>query len=331
MRYRFLTILISFYSLFGCGHQDILTPQTIISLTEGEVQTELPPELWNTIAEKRERHLNKLLEIGLHVEGIPEQVAEETAQVEGIKALQEAYYNRYIDTDGIAIIGNEKVADKHFIRARQAILIMTSKHPQLRERLRFERGFYMILLAPPIELLPERYKAPYNPDDPEATTHILNRSPFFNIVWNGEIFYIAYTGRPSCNIGTGLTTSKVIGYCEGPLITNSNPDPGTHRPNLGIFVHEFTHALEIEMQRLDLNFQEEQLNAFLKATELDNFVTHYSRTNPSEHFAESTEAWFYDIGEGRKFETEEDFAKFNPILYELLRKWYPQTALPRHY
>ena len=40
------------------------------------------------------------------------------AKIARIKELEEEFYNRYIDADGVSIIGNEMTHDKYFVAAR---------------------------------------------------------------------------------------------------------------------------------------------------------------------------------------------------------------------
>ena len=51
-----------------------------------------------------------------------------------------AYYTKYIDAGGIAIVGNHYVRDEQFYVAREVILHMTSKRPELREPLSLNSG-----------------------------------------------------------------------------------------------------------------------------------------------------------------------------------------------
>ena len=48
---------------------------------------------------------------------------------------QRDYYTKYINVDGVVVIGHDRVDDAHFYNVREVILTMTSKRPELRERL----------------------------------------------------------------------------------------------------------------------------------------------------------------------------------------------------
>ena len=57
------------------------------------------------------------------------------------------YYTKYIDAEGIAIVGSDWVRDEQFYAAREIVLLMTSKRPELREPLSLKTGFRIILLS----------------------------------------------------------------------------------------------------------------------------------------------------------------------------------------
>ena len=78
--------------------------------------------------------------------------------------LQKEFYTKYIDAAGIAILSNDSVADEHLIEARDIIIALTAKRPELRDMLSTQRdnvihgvtteglqtfygqGFYMVLI-----------------------------------------------------------------------------------------------------------------------------------------------------------------------------------------
>ena len=49
------------------------------------------------------------------------------------------FYTKYLNVEGIAIIGCDNVPDNAFYRARDIVLKVTSKHPRFRDDL-FGRG-----------------------------------------------------------------------------------------------------------------------------------------------------------------------------------------------
>ena len=136
-RYVGIILLAIFTITIGCAEN------TLFTLFGGDTEpviTEPPEEVW--------------------------QATEVMRAEQGIDlTTQKAFYTKYIDAAGIAILANAAVADAHLIEARQVILLLTAKRPELREMLAtqkpkdvssiaaagegitlFGQGFYMILI-----------------------------------------------------------------------------------------------------------------------------------------------------------------------------------------
>ena len=82
---------------------------------------------------------------------------------ESIHEWQKEFYTRYIDAGGVAIVGPDTVTDREYLLAREAILVMTSKRPELRDRVQSKHGkFYMILVGDYLEAsdIPEKLDPP---------------------------------------------------------------------------------------------------------------------------------------------------------------------------
>ena len=129
--WRAIKYLIDFFSVIaficlcvsGCSDEGILLSEQVIEsgVFEEGVVTDVPPEVWDALKLRASRFK-----------------AGDT-----IHALQKAYYNRYINAGGIAIVGNAVVEDKHFLAARGLILVMTSRYPALRDRLLSRHGSFI--------------------------------------------------------------------------------------------------------------------------------------------------------------------------------------------
>lgn len=61
-------------------------------------------------------------------------------------SMQKEFYTKFVDAAGIAVLSEDIVPDRWIIEAAEVVIVMTAKHPKLRERLTMENGFYMILL-----------------------------------------------------------------------------------------------------------------------------------------------------------------------------------------
>ena len=147
----FILVCIAFCT-YGCSDEsapfseqlvEMIDTNNVASMPESAV-TAPTAEVWAALKFVRERDLRMFTEIGRDVVGA-EIYDVEVMKVEELDAWQVEYYNRYIDAGGIANIGNVGVVDASFIAAREAVLVMTSKYPALRDRLKVEHGFYLIL------------------------------------------------------------------------------------------------------------------------------------------------------------------------------------------
>ena len=298
---RFFVLLLM-CSMLGCGDEVVVSRQVweIISPSEGVV-TAPPSEVWEGI-----RHNRKYM-----------------PREEGFEAEQQAFYTKYIDADGIAILAHTTVEDRHLIEARQVILTMTAKHPALRDRLRVKHGFYMIL-----------YRPTTGPGD----------MIFIPEFYNAREGY--YYEKNTCRMAIsrwGNVDKGVYGFCAAGV---------THEysGHLRVFVHEFAHALDSEIQYLtdrallasgvpveeaynsSREFFDQLKQAYQQAKTSDayrNLWDPYIMEDSREYWAEGVEIWYYGIGEGREFETHEAFAKVDPLLYELLSEWFYRGSFPR--
>ena len=231
----------------------------------------------------------------------------EAVDLDFLLALYRDYYDRYIDAAGIAIAGNHTVADESFREARNVILLMTAKHPELRDRLQTRHGFYMIL-----------YKVREGDKVPELYLYAkLLGSPVISL--------------GACSKGSTLTAQAITGYCFAPEIMRQTKLTYPHGYGfVSLFAHEFGHAIETEIARLDANFRDKLKQAYATSIELETWGESYAASNWWEYWAEGVVHWFYDIGEGRAFENRQDFAERDPLLAELLGEWFIEGSISWH-
>ena len=206
----------------------------------------------------------------------------------------QVYYTKYIDAAGIAIVAGDEVDDSYLIEAREAVLIMTSKYPELRETVQMERGFYMILL-------------PYDHASKLKVPELENVVPYIS---------------GSCRTYTLRDPTRVVGYCFAHLRGDPRPD------NLRTFVHEFAHAIDQHMRVLDPRFQEKVERA-LEEAKGQGLPVNVDGNYWGEYWATSVVLFFYDIRKYRQFETHEAYAEQYPLTAELLEFWFPKASLLR--
>lgn len=316
MRRLLFLLLIACSSVVGCSDNvdiGLVVEQLQAQTEQSTVQTTLPPEVLEAMkfqADKMDKQLKNILTIAdRHIENpeIVEHWKQKKQQVlkKGLPdidfhALQKAFYTKYIDAGGIAIVSPDKVKDVFLLAARDAILVMTSKFPELRERLLAKHGrFYMILVKDPKDLR----------DIPEMQ---LNNSVINDTEYR-------YSGACSKNTGfevEGEIADYVRGYCFAHVHERSACPP------LNIFIHEFAHALEWEMEYLKPGIRDRIKEAY------DQMIAEFGEeakskyhmaVAPHEYFAVGVEWWFRNLSWSEKLIEE------HPMLAELLAEWFPRV------
>lgn len=326
MKYKLFFLLLLCLGINGCGNEGILTRTQVAEIVfpSEPVVTAPPNEVFDAMgivrADKMEawKRLYPLEASDFSGGLTPAQLETHEAfkrnldrKLNGVPleefdllTLQEAFYTKYIDAGGIAIVANADVEDKHLIEARRVVLTMTSKYPSLRKHLLLQHGFYMILVGPqtPLRDIPERLS--------DNNIHM------------------------GCSISTSVPGFPRHGYCYAAVYVSPTAQPiqpDRTLPHLKAFAHEFAHALETEMEHLAPGFKDRVRQAYETAHALGTWAGHYADRSSREYWAEGVVMWFYEIGPGRQLETYAEFAERDAPLAELLSEWFPAVALPRHY
>ena len=307
----------------GCDVQDVLQPTQLIetlSAAEPTVLSPVPDVIFKDVMAKRREDLMMVLKewdaagdepggwmstaegvvpvtkkqiLERKLKGVP---IEEYSHLE----TQKAFYTKYINAEGIAIVANAGVTDAEMIDARTVLLTMTSKHPHLRDRLQMKHGFYMILLA----------QETWGWDIPE----VLVVAPLFEVANSCSI---SSTGLWIDSEGYWQKPLGVYGFCYARL---------SQSDRFSTFVHEFAHALDREMELLDPDFQ-----ARVRLAHEQSNLPWAEQLSWYEYWAVGVEYWFYNIGHDRgpfilHDKTYEEFFQREPLLAELLDKWFPRIS-----
>ena len=309
----FFLILILCICIIGCdeGMIDPMQLADIVSQYETTVQTELPDEVLAAMKLKADE-MSKIVHSRIHVEQhITELTTPEDVQnyqerrqwmidngydkIDYFHELQKSYYTKYIDAASIAIVAPTHTRTKYLLDARDAIVVMTSKHPELRERLLSKHGkFYMVLVPEVWDLI----------KFPEVQLHssLLDDDPTNDS-------YVA-----SCNTRYGRETPYKVGYCWAAV--------GTELSSARTFVHEFAHALESEMERLKPGFEDKLRNIYKDSKEAPWY----------EYWASAVEIWFYSIRPGKYEEFFERHPSVAEVLDEWFpRVTLRKKSMPRIY
>lgn len=287
----FCLVLLTFLC-FGCGQEsleNILRPLTVPVEDDMNSVIAVPLSVQQALFNRsgtRERLKQRLLDLE---EDSPdwERWMDQYVASMCLQEEQYTYYNRYIDAGGIAIIGNEIVSDEFFIAARDIILEMTSKRTELREILTPEKSRFRMVLLPPATVVVSR-------ELPEDRTLALSLTP------------------GSCSAG-GLCFAMV-----------------QHHLDMRLFVHEFAHAIHfaivgefINTEPLDTDFDSRLKFAYETAIAENKWQGDYAEENYREYWAEGVKLYYYLVTDnGRVFEDLQAFAEYDPLLFELISKWF---------
>ena len=104
--------------------------------------------------------------------------------------------------------------------------------------------------------------------------------------------------------------------------------PGEHNPNMGVFVHEFAHAVMYAICQLDINFYS-SLEQSYKASVASKTWDRNPRSlqNVAEYWAEGVRMWYY-TGE---FESRDALKEYDPGLTSLIGDWLSADEIPKEY
>ncbi len=298
LRNKLFGFVILCLCLYGCGdaetHRNQLTKLLITGHSEVEV-TDLPPELKEFYQQKynlRVRIATAALndEDGFDAAGIPidkEDTQERLDQAQHILT----YHTKYIDAGGIAIIGSDDVRDEQFYAAREIILLMTSKRPELREPLSLKTGFRVILI---------NAGSPGPPEGPDT----------------GLLGWYSHVG----NYAAATVWWK----------HSLSEDPDKIKMSLGVLIHEVAHAIHLTaLRKLDPTFDDRLLAAYVYALENpDSSVESagsFGLKNRAEYWAELVVDWHgkqpYNVQHTYKVR------KKDQLLLPLIEEWLPKIYL----
>lgn len=303
MRRLLFLLLIACSSVVGCSDNvdiGLVAEQLQAAQTESAVQSTLPDDVIAAMkyeADTQRKWIKNMLESPhtaksralLIKNGI-------TTDFDPLKAYLK-YYTKSIDAGGIAIVGPDTVEDKYFRWARDAVLVMTSKRPELREGLLSKhQRFYMVIV--------DEYMEFFNLPENQTNSLVLDES------LPREQAYRA--GGCSGSWGTHIPS----GMCWATMNQGSN-----YRTR--IFIHEFAHALEFQIWHLQPGFRERLKKIYeAKLAEIgaERAAQVHIMSSTHEHFAEGVEWWFSGKGWPEKLYRE------YPLLAELIEEWFPKVT-----
>jgi hypothetical protein len=232
----------------------------------------------------------------------------------------DSFYAKYANALGIPITSSEKVPDAALLVARDIVIHMLSKRPDLREAM--VAAQYRVGVMAQTEMttdVPEHR----NIKKPPPSAFNLTEAEKRNYDRIAKMTDKEYWDGRARGLGGKLTTcaeENLLGY------------PGTRYYGENIFVHEFSHAIHRAIRETDPKLWEEVRQAYNEAMARGLWKNQYGSTNYNEYWAEATQTWFwsnYEFTDGdRKIETPDDLKQYDPKIYELLSRVYPDHHIP---
>ena len=117
--------------------------------------------------------------------------------------------------------------------------------------------------------------------------------------------------------------------------------PGTRYYGEHILVHEFSHSIEGSVRRVDPKLHAELEAAYKEATDKKLYINargvrHYAVNTLAEYWAEGTQWWFWNNypevfttnGVEESVWTPDDLKRYDPKLYGILERVYPDHHIP---
>lgn len=306
-KYEIKVMILLCLCLCGCSDGGIQNTLRNLSAPSADI-TNVPIEIQELLWDNRE-YLVEKLSVVQQDDTQPDWVSEVYRTKIRRVDQQRLYYTKYIDADGIAIMGNAFVTDAEFLIARDIVLRMTTKRPEMRKLLS-PAGGYRIILVPFFE----------------STLEVPEK------IFSGATVDVSTGGR--------FMSVNLIG-------TQKLPGSAYAIDHWGTLVHEFAHSMHAVIQCYErnekyrlcyrevgvpletLDFQSRLETAYAQALNLGVWKRCYAETNHKEYWAEGVQRWYYDIGPGRKFQTHEAFAAYDPLLAELLQEWFDKGSFRR--
>lgn len=228
------------------------------------------------------------------------------------------FYKKYADATGIPVLSSEKVPDAALLVARDIINHMLANRPDIRAAMVAEHWRVGVMAQTESTTDIPEHRNLKKPSFDEVTE--VERAHYDKIA---KLTDKQYWDKRARGLGGNPTTcaeENLLGY------------PETRYYGENIFVHEFSHAIHEAIRRADPKLFADIDQAYRDAMALGLWKNSYGTTNAFEYWAEGTQFWFYSNYEymdgDRHINSPLDLLRYDPKLYELLSRVYPDHHIP---
>ena len=231
------------------------------------------------------------------------------------------FYRKYTDALGISIVGSDKAPSAALLVARDIVIHMLAKRPDLREEM-IKRKMRVGVRAQSESTtdVPEQknWKKPSR-DDPRLTPS--ERNNYDNGI--AKMTDKEYWDKRARGMGGNPTTcaeENLLGY------------PETRYYGENILVHEFSHNIMGALRTADPDLYKEIGVAYDSAKSKGMYTGQYAINTVAEYWAEGTQWWFwsnFEFYDGpTRVQTPEDLKAYDPRLYAILDRVYLDHHVP---
>ncbi|HEX7118512.1 MAG TPA: hypothetical protein VF212_06990 [Longimicrobiales bacterium] len=237
--------------------------------------------------------------------------------------LDTTFYAKYADATGVPILASARVPDEALLVARDIVNHMLAMRPDLRADVIARGGRVGVMAVTEMTTdIPEQrdWKKPAY-DDPRLTDR--ERERYYQPGGIASMTDREYWNRRARGMGGTFTTcaeENILGY------------PGTRYFGENILVHEFSHSIMSSVRRVDPELYAELKAAYAEAMEKGMYGRHYAANTIAEYWAEGTQWWFGSnypaTFDGQRVWTPEEFRRYDPKLYGILARVYPDHRIP---
>ena len=228
------------------------------------------------------------------------------------------FYGKHADALGIPVVGSAKVPDAALLVARDIVIHMLARRPDVRDAL--VASHWRIAVMAQAELttdIPE-HRAMKKPPREELTAQ--EQAHYDRVARLSDKEYWDRRARGLGGNPTSCAEENLLGY------------PGTRYYGENILVHEFAHAMHEGIASADPGLFAEIARAFADASAAGRWKGSYGATNAGEYWAEGAQFWFHSNFEyrdgDRRIASPEDLLRYDPRLYELLGRVYSDHRIP---
>lgn len=209
------------------------------------------------------------------------------------------FYKKYIDAQGLPIVGSEVVSDAALLEAAWIVNRMIGHRPEI-----------LAAMASNNTRLAVMAYSEFTTDVPEHR-HLTPR-----VFWDRRAR------------GLGATASAPAVSCAEENLLEHPNDPYFEEC---ICIHEFAHAIhQMGMQDIDPTFDQRLKKAYSEAIESGKWENTYAAGNHMEYWAEGVQSWFDDNREKdalhNHVNTRQELIDYDPSLARLCRQVFGDLA-----